>query len=36
LILYLPQRKERTFKEAALLSLVLNAASFAIGLLLPF
>lgn len=34
-ILYLPQRKEITFKEAALLSLALNAVSFAIGLALP-
>lgn len=36
LILYLPQRKDISFKEAALLSLVLNVVSFSLGLLLPF
>jgi hypothetical protein len=35
LIIYLPQREEMQYKEAALLSLVLNLASFGIGLLLP-
>ena len=35
LIFYLPQRKIVKFKEAALLSLVLNLVSFGIGLLLP-
>ena len=35
LIFYLPQRNEITFKEAALLSLLLNLVSFGIGLLLP-
>ncbi|MCD4671992.1 MAG: hypothetical protein K8R77_04945 [Anaerolineaceae bacterium] len=36
LILYLPQRKDISFKEAALFSLVLNVVSFSLGLLLPF
>jgi hypothetical protein len=35
LILYLPQRNELTFKEVALLSLIINLASFGVGLLLP-
>ena len=35
LIFYLPQRKDIPFKEAALLSLILNLVSFGIGLLLP-
>jgi len=34
-VFYLPQRKDLTFKEAALLSLLLNLVSFTIGLLLP-
>lgn len=35
LIIYLPQREDITFKEAALLSLIFNIVSFGIGLLLP-
>lgn len=35
-IFYFPQRNEISFKEAALLSLILNATSISIGLLLPF
>ncbi|MBN2084568.1 MAG: hypothetical protein JW748_05035 [Anaerolineales bacterium] len=35
-ILTVAMRKEARFREALLLSLVLNAASFGIGLLLPF
>jgi hypothetical protein len=36
LILYVPMRKTIKFGEALLLSLVLNAVSFGVGLLLPF
>ncbi len=35
LIFYLPQRQDMKFKEAALLSLVLNLVSFGIGIFLP-
>jgi hypothetical protein len=35
LIFYLPQRQDMKFKEAALLSLVLNVVSFGIGIFLP-
>jgi hypothetical protein len=35
-ILYLPLRKALRFREALLLSFVLNAVSFGVGLLLPF
>ena len=33
-MIYLPQRKEMTFKEALGISLLLNATSFLIGLML--
>jgi hypothetical protein len=36
IILYVPMRKTLKFGEALLLSLVLNAVSFGVGLLLPF
>ena len=35
-ILYLPMRKSMRLSEALLVSLVLNAVSFGVGLLLPF
>jgi hypothetical protein len=35
-ILYMPLRKAMRFREALLVSLVLNAVSFGVGLLLPF